>query len=341
MTSSQISLLPYNTLGLNQSCTELLTITSEAELKKQLTKLSTKPSPWFVLGGGSNLVLCEDFNGVVLKMELKGIVHTEDDRFHYLSIAAGEDWHQLVEYCLEHEIDGLENLALIPGTVGAAPIQNIGAYGVEFCELCDWVEFMDATTQLVTRLTAEECQFGYRDSIFKQELKGKVVITQVGFKLSKNWQPVLNYGPLQQLEHNTVTSRDIFDLVCQVRQQKLPDPKMLGNVGSFFKNPIVSVERFQSLHASFPDIAAYPHNDDMKLAAGWLIDKAGLKGYQLGQAAVHNNQALVLVNYGQAKGEDIITLARYIIEQIKQIFGVELEPEPRLIGQHGEITING
>ncbi|WP_133405292.1 UDP-N-acetylmuramate dehydrogenase [Parashewanella tropica] len=341
MTTSQISLLSYNTLGLSQSCSELVKITSTSELIGAISVLSKNKKSWLVLGGGSNLVLCDDFSGVILHMVTKGIEYTTDDDFHYLSIAAGEDWHQLVEHCLERNINGLENLALIPGTVGAAPIQNIGAYGVEFAQVCDWVEYVDVATQSVTRISADECQFGYRDSIFKQALKGKVVISQVGLKLKKDWKPVLNYGPLQALDPQSVAARDIFELVCKVRQEKLPDPKLLGNVGSFFKNPIVSIEHHQRLKHAFPELVAYPHGDAMKLAAGWLIDKAGLKGYQLGQAAVHNKQALVLVNCGQAKGEDIIVLARYIIKQIKQTFGVELEPEPRLIGQHGEITING
>ncbi|MBE8168679.1 MAG: UDP-N-acetylmuramate dehydrogenase [Shewanella sp.] len=334
------SLKAFNTLGLDQHCRDWLVAETTEQLIHECSQAVDNDLPLLILGGGSNLVLCEDFDGLVVKVSTQGITVTEDIKHFYLSVAAGEDWHALVEYTLEHRIYGLENLALIPGTTGAAPMQNIGAYGVEFCDVCDWVEYFDLETKQFIKLTASECRFEYRDSIFKQSLKNKAVITQVGIKLAKDWQPQLSYGPLQQLV-NTINAHTIFDTVCEVRRSKLPDPSVIGNAGSFFKNPIISNETYQHLLLEHPDVVAYPHGNQIKLAAGWLIDKVGLKGHCLGQAGVHDKQALVLINRGHATGKDITTLANYIIMTIKAQFNVSLEIEPRLIGRTGEISIHG
>lgn len=334
------SLKMHNTLGLAQTCHTLL----EAHSTEQLIQLSQRAfdgaNAMLVLGGGSNLVFTEDFDGVVIKVLSKGIAVTEDEDYFYLTVQAGESWHGLVEYCLAHSMPGLENLALIPGTVGAAPIQNIGAYGVEFCQVCDWVEYQDLSTSTLARLDNSDCEFGYRESIFKQQLKNRIVITQVQLKLAKRWQPVLNYGPLQHLVADTVTPQAIFDCVCQVRLEKLPDPAVIGNVGSFFKNPLISPQQYLNLMQQHADIVGYAQDDgQIKLAAGWLIDQAGLKGLRVGGAAVHTAQALVLINQDNASGEDICHLAKKVMAEVEAKFGVKLEPEPRIMGKQGEISL--
>ncbi|MGB0895235.1 MAG: UDP-N-acetylmuramate dehydrogenase [Parashewanella sp.] len=342
MASDQLcSLKSHNTLGLEQYCQCFIQVNTLQSLIETCVSVTKSDQPMLILGGGSNIVFTEDFDGTVVHINTKGIEVTEDEDNFHLSIAAGENWHQLVEYCLQHDIYGLENLALIPGTVGAAPIQNIGAYGVEFKQVCDWVEYLDLETAQIYRLTVDECRFGYRDSIFKQGLKHKVVITQIGLKLTKKWAPNLSYGSLKLLANRQPTAQAIFDEVCAIRASKLPDPNIIGNVGSFFKNPIISKTEFKSLEQAFPDVVSYAHGDKIKLAAGWLIDQAGLKGFQLGQAGVHDKQALVLVNLGQGKGSDIVTLARYIMNKVAQKFAVKLEVEPRIFGKTEEISING
>ncbi len=330
----------HNTLGLAQTCHTL----HEAHCCEELISLSQSAydgdKPMLVLGGGSNLVFTEDYDGVVIKVLSKGIAVSEDEDHFYLTVQAGESWHGLVEYCLARNMPGLENLALIPGTVGAAPIQNIGAYGVEFCQVCDWVEYQDLSTATLIRLDNTACEFGYRESIFKQQLKNRIVITQVQIKLAKHWRPLLSYGPLQHLEAETVTPQAIFDCVCQVRQEKLPDPQVIGNVGSFFKNPLISAQQYLNLMKQHSDIVGYAQDDGrIKLAAGWLIDQAGLKGTSVGGAAVHKAQALVLINQGNATGENICDLAKKVMAEVEAKFGVKLEPEPRVMGRQGEINL--
>ena len=335
-----ISLAPLNTFGLKQNCSALVRVVTKSELTTACRLLYSEQVPMLILGGGSNLVFTTDYQGTVVSVETKGIKITTDDDYYYVNAQAGENWHSLVEFCLANNINGLENMALIPGTVGAAPIQNIGAYGIEFNRFCQDVEFLRLDTNELVVFSNEQCRFGYRESIFKQELKHLAVITEVTLKLPKQWQPILEYGPLQHLDPSTVTAQQIFDCVCQVRKSKLPDPSLLGNVGSFFKNPIVSLSQFIALKQRFPSIVAFKQADEQyKLAAGWLIDQAGLKGFQIGGAAVHKDQALVLVNTGQATGEDVCQLARYIIDVIYDLFDVTLHVEPRIIGPEGEIEI--
>ncbi|AZQ12937.1 UDP-N-acetylenolpyruvoylglucosamine reductase [Shewanella khirikhana] len=329
-----VSLKSYNTFGIDHQCAELIEVTDAAELPALIHELDARGQSFFVLGGGSNVVLTSDIDTTVLKMANKGIEVLEDESAWHLSVAAGENWHELVSWTLEKQMPGLENLALIPGTVGAAPIQNIGAYGVELMDVCEWVEYLSLPECVTVRLTAAECQFGYRDSIFKQQLNGKAIITRVGFKLPKLWQPKLNYGPLAEFGMDTVTPKMIFERVIAVRSEKLPDPARLGNAGSFFKNPIVDAATFASIVKQYPDAVAYALEDGrMKLAAGWLIDKAGLKGFRLGEAGVHDKQALVLVNFGNASGKDILKLAKHVIDEVHTRFGVQLEAEPNVVGR--------
>ena len=246
----------------------------------------------------------------------------------------GENWHQLVEWSLSQGIDGLENLALIPGCAGSAPIQNIGAYGVEFKDVCDYVDVLNLNTGEQFRLQANECEFGYRESIFKHRYAQGYVITAVGLKLAKNWQPILKYGSLVNFDPQTVTAKQVFDEVCHIRRSKLPDPKEFGNAGSFFKNPVVSAEQFAKIQKQVENLPHFPQLDgSVKLAAGWLIDQCHLKGFQIGGAAVHQQQALVLINKGNATGQDVVKLAHHIRQTVADKFGVYLQPEVRFMAQ--------
>ncbi|MFC0179373.1 UDP-N-acetylmuramate dehydrogenase [Thorsellia kenyensis] len=297
-------------------------------------------SSLLILGGGSNLLFVEPFDGVILLNQIKGIIKEETEEEYFLHVGAGESWHEFVAYTIEENIDGLENLALIPGTVGAAPIQNIGAYGAEFKMFCQYVDILDIETLSIERLFAETCQFGYRDSIFKRSYKNKAVILAVGFAIPKKWQPILTYGELKAFNSEEVTAKIIFNKICEVRAAKLPDPNVIGNAGSFFKNPIVDKSLFDSLLFSYPELPFYPLEDSkerVKLAAGWLIDKAGLKGHAINDAKVHINQALVLTNQGNATGNDIALLAKFVQEAVYEKFQVMLEPEVRFIGKNGEV----
>lgn len=335
------SLSAFNTLGLNHYCEQLIKLETKQQLINHCCDCYQSAKPFLVLGGGSNLVFTEDFHGTVLQVNSKGVKVSESDEHFFLEVEAGENWHDLVATTLKQGIFGLENLALIPGVVGAAPIQNIGAYGCEFAQFCDWVEYVDLTSGDLVRLTAEQCHFGYRDSIFKQELKNSAVITAVGLKLTKKWQPCLRYGPLQSFNSDSVSAQMIFDQVCEVRMDKLPDPAKLGNVGSFFKNPIVGLSAWNRLKLSYPELVAYAVSDThMKLAAGWLIDQAGLKGFSVGQAAIHKRQALVIINLGGATGSDVCQLALAVIDKVYDLFGVKLEAEPRIINATGEGSLS-
>ncbi|MBV7316454.1 UDP-N-acetylmuramate dehydrogenase [Shewanella sp. NIFS-20-20] len=336
---SNTSLKPYNTFAIEQSCRELKVAHTRQQLIHMALACYQQQSPLLVIGGGSNLVLLQDFLGTVIKIETQGIEVLETVEAYHLTVAAGVNWHELVKHTLDVKMPGLENLALIPGTVGAAPIQNIGAYGKEFCDVCEWVEYLDLDSGQLIKLSAEQCQFDYRDSIFKQELDNKAIIISVGIKLEKRWQPVLDYGPLQAFDTAQVEAEQIFDCVCQVRSSKLPDPKELGNAGSFFKNPIVEAAVYHELARQFSSIVGYALDDGrVKLAAGWLIEHAGLKGTRLGAAGIHKKQALVIVNLGGASGEDIAALAKHVILTVEDKFGVRLEIEPRLVANHGVIA---
>ncbi|QSX37457.1 UDP-N-acetylmuramate dehydrogenase [Shewanella sedimentimangrovi] len=328
-----VSLKSFNTFGLSQSCNRLERIQSQEQLLTVLRELKQSNAPFLVLGGGSNVVFTEDFDGTVLQMAIQGIQVYEEEECFRLEVAAGVNWHQLVCFTLENGMPGLENLALIPGTAGAAPIQNIGAYGVEFCDVCDWVEYLDIGSMTKHRITAAECHFGYRDSIFKHALKNKVIICGIGIRLAKAWSPKVSYGPLSELPVKDLTPKAVFDRVVAIRRQKLPDPEVLGNAGSFFKNPIVEAAQYAELAVRFPQIVGYGMEDGrVKLAAGWLIEQAGLKGFKLGQAGVHEQQALVLVNLGSATGADICALARLVMQRVQEKFAVRLEAEPNIIG---------
>jgi UDP-N-acetylmuramate dehydrogenase len=292
--------------------------------------------PKLVLGGGSNVVFTRDFEGLMLLVALAGKrVVREDDDAWYVEAAAGENWHAFVAWTLAMGMPGLENLALIPGTVGAAPIQNIGAYGLEMAERFVSLRAVELATGDTADFDAARCRFGYRDSFFKREGRERYAITSVTFRLPKAWTPRADYADVaRELDARSAapTPQAIFDAVVAVRRAKLPDPLALGNAGSFFKNPVIDAPAYETLRAREPQLVAYPQADGrVKLAAGWLIDRCGWKGRAMGAAAVHERQALVLVNRGGATGADIVALARAIQLDVKERFGVDLEPEPLVV----------
>jgi len=336
-----VNLKPFNSFGLSTFAKRLVRIRSEADVRRVLDHPDLGLSPKFILGGGSNIVLTRDIDDVVLKLEVPGmrLVEARHDAW-IVEAGAGEAWHALVAWTLEQGYPGLENLALIPGTVGASPVQNIGAYGVELKDRFDSLDAVDLVTGRTVTLNAAQCRFGYRDSVFKQGgfagLAGKSIITRVRFRLPRPWQPALEYLELQRKMVETgITApdaRQIFDWVCAVRRAKLPDPAVIGNAGSFFKNPVVTEEQCRDIIGRDPGIVHYPMPDGtIKLAAGWLIDACGWKGKSIGGAGVYEKQALVLVNRGNASGAEVVTLARAIQESVYGRFGIRLEPEPVVV----------
>ena len=333
-----VDLTAQNTLGLPCHAVNLAVVSNLAQLPT-VTALASQYSQVFVLGGGSNVVLPVRLASLVLKVELRGIALAHDSSdCRLIDVAAGEDWHGWVRYATQQGWSGLENLALIPGTVGAAPVQNIGAYGVELHERIESVTAWNIPQGILRTFTREECEFSYRDSLFKRAAPGTWMITSVRFRIPKPWTPVLKYPDLQkhfyigQADHPEPTAQQVFDAVCAIRRAKLPDPAQLGNAGSFFKNPVVSDVQYARLVLAHPDIVAYPQADgQFKLAAGWLIDRCGWKGRREGAVGMHARQALVLVNYGGAHATEVLALAHAVRASVKERFDVELEMEPVVV----------
>ncbi|MET3230097.1 UNVERIFIED_ORG: UDP-N-acetylmuramate dehydrogenase [Burkholderia sp. 1263] len=328
----------HNTFGFDVRAQLACRIEREEQLMAAVRDPRAAGLPRLVLGGGSNVVLTGDFAGLVLLVALRGrrIVREDDDAW-YVEAAAGEPWHEFVAWTLAQGLPGLENLALIPGTVGAAPIQNIGAYGLEMCERFASLRAVELATGAVVELDAKACRFGYRDSFFKREGRDRFVITSVTFRLPKVWQPRAGYADLARElaasgngdDAASPSAQAIFNEVVAVRRAKLPDPHELGNAGSFFKNPVVEAAQFEALKLREPGLVSYVQPDGrVKLAAGWLIDRCGWKGRAMGAAAVHERQALVLVNRGGASGAEVLALAKAIQQDVLTRFGVELEAEP-------------
>ncbi|WP_395489784.1 UDP-N-acetylmuramate dehydrogenase [Cedecea davisae] len=333
------SLKTFNTFGIQANAAHIVVAESAQQLTESWAKAARAGQPVLILGEGSNVLFLKDFEGTVIVNRIKGIQVTESDDAWLLHVGAGENWHQLVEYTLQQEMPGLENLALIPGCAGSSPIQNIGAYGVEIKKVCNYVDCIELSTGQALRLSNEECRFAYRDSIFKHEYQDRFAIVAVGFRLPKVWQPILSYGDLTRLDPASVTPRQIFDSVCHMRMSKLPDPKVNGNAGSFFKNPVITAEQSEKLLSSFSNVPHYPQLDgSVKLAAGWLIDQCQLKGHRIGGAVVHRHQALVIINEDGASSADVIALAHYVRQQVGAKFDVWLEPEVRFIGSTGEVS---
>ena len=324
-----------NTLGLVSQSDAFVTLSDPAQLPA-LSALARQAESLLVLGGGSNVVLPRRVPGLVAQVAFKGVRLLEARPDAWLVEAAGgENWHRFVETCVDNGWDGLENLALIPGTVGAAPVQNIGAYGVEFDARFHSLTAWDVPAGRLVEMQADDCRFAYRDSAFKHDAPGRWIIVSVRFALPRPWQPVLGYPDLQRharLAQGAPAARDIFDAVCEIRRAKLPDPAVTGNAGSFFKNPIVTAGVRDSLAERFPGLVSYAQPDGgYKLAAGWLIDQCGWKGRALGAAGVHDRQALVLVNRGGATATDIMGLAQAIQQAVADRYGVRLEPEPVVV----------
>jgi UDP-N-acetylmuramate dehydrogenase len=331
-----VSLKPYNSFSVEASARYFLDAGKEEEILDFLRTMKPEHRPLFLLGGGSNVLFVDDFPGTILKIGILGInvVH-EDSRFVRVNARAGEKWDDLVEFCVSNGWGGLENLSLIPGSVGAAPVQNIGAYGAELKNVLSGVTAVDLETLEKRIFSLQECEFGYRDSVFKSRLKDRYLILDVEFRLDKDpsvhtdYQDVRNELRLMGIPDPTI--RSVRDAVIAVRRRKLPDPAVTGNCGSFFKNPVVSLEKFRQLERDHPGIVSYPRGHDAKLAAAWMIEKCGWKGFREGDAGVHNNQALVLVNHGNAQGSGILALAEKIRRSVSEEFGVELETEVNII----------
>jgi UDP-N-acetylmuramate dehydrogenase len=331
---SRVSLRTLNTFGLPAVAQHLVRVRHEADVRHVVDHPRWGRAPKFVLGGGSNIVFTHDVEDLVIKVEVPGIrLVAETPEAWIVEAGAGESWHDVVAWTLDHGYPGLENLALIPGTVGAAPVQNIGAYGVELQDRFESLDVVDLVTGRTVTLDAVACNFGYRDSVFKRHLQGKSVIVRVRLRLPRPWQPVVGYLDLERRMADTGNrhpdARTVFDWVCAIRRSKLPDWQRLGNAGSFFKNPVVTPEQCRDIIGRDPEVVHYPMPDgSVKLAAGWLIDACGWKGKTIGGAGVYEKQALVLVNRGQATGGEVVTLARAIQESVYGRFGIRLEPEP-------------
>lgn len=336
MIASHIDLTTYNTFGIKVFAEEFSRFDSVETLHDILSQHTQKPL--LILGGGSNILFTKDFDGLVLRNEIMGktiVSENEDDVL--VKVGAGENWHQFVVYCIENNWGGIENLSLIPGNVGASPMQNIGAYGIEIKDVFHELEAYHIPTGELKVFSHEECAFGYRESVFKRALKGQYVIVNVTFKLQKrNHILKTSYGDIEgELKAKNITSptiRDVSNAVIAIRQSKLPDPKEIGNAGSFFKNPVVEKTIVENIKKTYPNVPSYPVDDNhVKLPAGWLIDTAGWKGKRIGNHGVHAKQALVLVNYSDAKGQQIYDLSTAILQDIYDRFGVELEREVNIL----------
>ncbi|MBZ9728889.1 UDP-N-acetylmuramate dehydrogenase [Salegentibacter sp. JZCK2] len=330
--AENFSLKEHNTFGVDVKARKFISVHSTEELRNVLQQ--TYVSEIFVLGGGSNMLLTQNIDKTVIHIGLKGIELISESRDEVvLKVGAGENWHQFVLYCIEKGYGGLENLSLIPGNVGTAPVQNIGAYGVELKDTFESCEALRIQTLEIETFSLEKCEFDYRNSVFKDKLKGEYIITSVNFRLSKrNHQLSTSYGAIQaELDKNEIkepTIKNVSDAVISIRQEKLPDPRELGNSGSFFKNPVIKETEFKKLQKQFPEMPFYAlQANNIKIPAGWLIDQADLKGYRQGDAGVHKNQALVLVNYGNATGEEILALSKEIQDKIYKKYKIKLEPE--------------
>jgi UDP-N-acetylmuramate dehydrogenase len=333
---NHFSLRNYNTFGIEANAKQFVAVQSIEELKSVLAE--NKPKNKFILGGGSNMLLTKDIDALVIHIDLKGKkIVDENDDFVWVESQAGENWHEFVMWTIDNNFGGLENMSLIPGNVGTTPVQNIGAYGTEIKDTFVSCAAMKIDSLEMKRFGNAECQFGYRESIFKNEVKDQYIITSVVFKLTKrNHKITISYGDisseLDKLNIKNPSLKDISNAVITIRQSKLPDPKVLGNSGSFFKNPIILKSDFEPIHNKFPEMKFYEISEtEVKVPAGWLIEQAGFKGKRFGDAGIHKNQALVLVNYGTATGQEILNVSKEIQDTIFKKFGIQIEAEVNII----------
>lgn len=331
------SLKPFNTFGVEVSSRLFCRVDSESALQNLLAETNNSASPKLILGGGSNLLFTQDFDGIIIKNEIKGISKVDENSEHiWLNVGAGENWHAFVLYCVERGYGGIENLSLIPGTVGAAPIQNIGAYGVELKECFEKLEAIRLSDGELQTFNNSECQFGYRDSLFKNSAKNQYSITNVTLRLNKKGTPVTHYPALKEKlkewKIDRPTIKTVSDAVIDIRQQKLPDPAKIGNAGSFFKNPIITKEQLQPLKEKYPRLPHFIADEEkIKIPAAWLIEQCGWKGKRIGNVGVHTKQSLILVNYGAATGNEIKHLAEEIQHSVNDKFSLLLQPEVNII----------
>ena len=333
---TNFSLKSHNTFGIEASAKQFVAVHDTTELRMVLQQ--NKSEKKFILGGGSNMLLTKDLDALVIHVDLKGKkIIKEDEDFAWVESQAGENWHEFVLWTIDQNLGGLENMSLIPGNVGTTPVQNIGAYGTEIKDTFDSCEAMTIENQEMKMFTKAQCHFGYRESVFKNEAKDQYVITSVVFKLTKrNHKINISYGDISgELAKNNITNptlKDVSNAVIAIRKSKLPDPRELGNSGSFFKNPILKKSEFEKIHQQFPEMKYYEVSEtEVKVPAGWLIEQAGFKGKRFGDAGIHKNQALVLVNYGNATGQEILEVSKNIQETIFQTFGIHIEAEVNVI----------
>lgn len=328
-----VSLLPFNTFGFDATARHFVSITSAGQLQELLRDPQWETVPKWILGGGSNVLLTQDVEALVIQVAIKGIEYLREDQEHvWLRVGAGENWHQFVLHCVENGYAGVENLSLIPGTVGAAPMQNIGAYGVEIKDVFEELQAVEIATGQVHTFDGPACAFGYRESVFKRTLKDRYIITSVTFRLLKIPTFHVTYGDIQKtleaMQVQDLSLRAVSDAVIHIRQSKLPDPAQIGNAGSFFKNPEISRAHFETLKTQHPTLPGYPIDDKtVKVPAGWLIEQAGWKGYREGPVGVHDRQALVLVHYGSGTGQQIKKLSGKVQASVEEKFGIKLSPE--------------
>jgi len=327
------SIKPYNTFGIDVSTKLFTQFSSKKELIELLNEDFIKKEEKLILGGGSNMLFTKNYDGIILKNNIKGIeVIEENEDFVFIKSGAGEVWHEFVLFCIENGFGGVENLSLIPGSVGASPIQNIGAYGVEIKDVFHSLEAVNVSNLETKKFTNQECKFGYRESVFKNVFKDQFIITSVTYKLTKKPKFNISYGAINEelklLNTTDLNTKNISNAIINIRTRKLPDPKEIGNAGSFFKNPVISDKKFEKLNEKYPEMAHYILPDNkVKIAAGWLIDSLGWKGKTFDTFGVHKNQALVLVNYGNGNGNDILDLSTKIMESVKKEYNIELERE--------------
>lgn len=343
---SDVELRHLNTFSVSARARFFMALEQEDELPAALAEANDADLPVLILGGGSNLLLTEDFPGLVIRIDLKGISVRADSNVDHVLVtaAAGENWHELVAYCLQNGWYGIENLALIPGSAGAAPVQNIGAYGVELSDVLVAVRYFDRQQQQVVQLTGEQCQLAYRDSIFKNSLKDRAVILSICLRLSTTPRLKIGYPALLQALKAIPQpdADDVFNAVCSIRRSKLPDPALLGNAGSFFRNPVITRQQYQDLLQQWPQLPHYAtaSAEHVKLPAAWLIEQAGWKGKRHGDAGIHEHQALVLVNHGQASGLQLVALARAIARSVYQQFAIQLQPEVNIVPASAWLSSN-
>lgn len=341
LVEKNVDLSKYNTLGISAIADTFIEIKSASELEELFRNDFFSKNQPFYLGGGSNILLKGDLAQPVLKISIPGIEVVKEEKSEvFVQIGAGVIWHEVVVWCVQHNLGGIENLALIPGTTGAAPIQNIGAYGVEFDQVLEKLTAFDVEEGVLKTFKPQECDFAYRNSIFKNEYRGKMIITDVTLRLKNNSHQInIDYYALSDyMEMNSIKNpgiSDVFDAVVAIRTSKLPDPSLLGNAGSFFKNPIVEESVHNKLQKNYPAIPSYVmDNNEFKIPAGWLIEQAGWKGKRIGNVGTYKNQALVIVNFGGATGEEIYQHAKNIQKSVREKFGIDLKPEVNIVGSH-------